>query len=97
VHAAGVLEGGARGDGGGAVAGEREELARALWNSNWTSSFKGRVAFAHANRDSAGLSGTYSPIRACAKLLCLAAVCFSVACEPLGRRRQKLSHYDTKA
>jgi hypothetical protein len=28
VHAAGVLEGGARGDGGGAVAGEREEVAR---------------------------------------------------------------------
>jgi hypothetical protein len=28
VHAAGVLEGGARRDGGGAVAGEREEVAR---------------------------------------------------------------------
>jgi hypothetical protein len=28
VHAAGVLEGGARGDGGGTVAGEREEVAR---------------------------------------------------------------------
>ena len=63
----------------------------------WNSFSKCQAAFAHANRGSAGLSGTYSPLRACAKQLCLVAVCFSAACESFGRRRQKLPHYDTKA
>jgi hypothetical protein len=72
-----------RGGGGAPRLSKAEPVVRvgcqALLSNCWNSFSKCQVTFAHANIDHAGLSGTCSPIRACAKQLCLAAVCFSVA------------------
>jgi hypothetical protein len=58
---------------------------------------KCQVTPAHANRDSAGLSGTCSPIRAgvCVKQLYLVVVCKHR--DAFGRRRQREPHYPTPA